>query len=369
MDVNALPWVFNGPLWVQMYLSRMEDVFSSPKVLALRDEVLASRHVAITAHRSPDGDAVGSSLALQHLLCSLGVKSTVVLPDAYAAFLHWMPGHEGVVLHEQEPERSEQIIHESEVVFCLDFNALSRAGHMAGILEAACASSTRVVMVDHHQEPEAFADLMCSDPQAGSTAELVYRLMCAWGEEHRLTQEMASCLYCGLMTDTGSFRFPSVTPGTHRMAASLLATGMDHSRVHSLVYDTNRLDQVQLTAFALSQKLRVYGPHRTAVISLSLDELARFNAQKGDTEGLVNRALSIEGVNLAVFVKEDVGRVKMSFRSRGAFSVRDVAAEHFHGGGHHNAAGGACEGESLDDVLARLDSLIPQWSHLLQYDD
>ncbi|MDA0728352.1 MAG: DHH family phosphoesterase [Bacteroidetes bacterium] len=347
----------------------MEDVFSSPKVLALRDEVLAASHVAITAHRSPDGDAVGSALALRHLLSGLGVKSTVVLPDAYAAFLHWMPGHEQVVLHEQEPVRSEHIIQNSEVVFCLDFNALSRAGHMAGILEAACASATLVVMVDHHQEPETFADLMCSDPRAGSTAELVFRLMCAWGEEQRMTQEMASCLYCGLITDTGSFRFPSVTPATHRMAASLLATGMDHSRVHSLVYDTNRLDQVQLTAYALSQKLQVFAPHRTAVISLSLEELERFNAQKGDTEGLVNRALSIEGVNLAVFVKEDVGRVKMSFRSRGSFSVRDVAAEHFHGGGHHNAAGGACEGESLGEVLSRLESLIPEWSHRLQYDD
>lgn len=354
---------------LQMYLASMEDVFRQPQVVALRDRVRASKRVVLTAHRSPDGDAVGSCLALRHLLAGMGVASDVVLPDAYPAFLHWMPGHDEIVLHEDNPHGAERLVDQADVVFCLDFNAVSRAGGLSESLQRACEGDAYVVMIDHHQEPEAFADLVLSDPAAGSTAELVHRLMHAWGQSKVLTSDMAACLYCGLVTDTGSFRFPSVGPHTHLMAAELLATGMDHSRIHSLVYDTNRLEQVQLTAYALSEKLRVHVAHRAAILSLSLDELARYQAQKGDTEGLVNRALSIQGVNLAVFVKEDVGRVKLSFRSRGSFSVRDVAATHFHGGGHHNAAGGACEGETLEEVVQRLEALLPTWSSQLQYDD
>lgn len=355
---------------VQMYLAGMEDVFGTVGVAELKVRVQASTRVAITSHRSPDGDAVGSSLALQHLLKAMGVASSVVLPDAYASFLHWMPGHEEILLHEANPGASEQILQQAEVLFCLDFNATSRAGGLTTAVQNACESpTTYVVMVDHHQEPEAFADLTLSDVGSGSTCELIYRLMQAWNEESRLEEKMASCLYCGLITDTGSFRFASVQPSSHDMASALLATGMDHSRIHSLVYDACRLEQVQLTAFALSQKLQVFPEHRSAIIGLSLDELKRYDAQKGDTEGLVNRALAIEGINFAAFVKEDVGRVKLSLRSRGGFSVRDVAAEHFNGGGHHNAAGGACEGESLESVMQRLVALIPTWSDDLQYDD
>jgi len=355
---------------VQMYLARMEDVFAQEEVLQLKARVRKNRGVVITSHRSPDGDAIGSSLALQHLLCGMGVDATVVMPDAYAKFLHWMPGHAGVVFHDTHPESANAWVSQADVLFCLDYNAPSRAGGLAeAVSQASSRAESFVVMVDHHQEPDPFADLMLSDPTSGSTCELIYRLMGAWEETSLLTADMASCLYCGLITDTGSFRFASVQPSSHRMAAALLETGMDQSRIHSLVYDACRLDQVQLTAYALSQKLQVFPEHRSAIISLNQEELQRYNAQKGDTEGLVNRALAIEGINFAAFIKEDVDRVKLSLRSRGTFSVRDVAAAHFHGGGHHNAAGGACEGESLDSVVSRLVSLIPSWSDDLQYDD
>lgn len=355
---------------VQMYLAFMEDVFDREEVRQLKATVLQASNVVITSHRSPDGDAVGSSLALHHVLRQLGVSSEVVMPDPFAKFLHWLPGQEGVVIHEQDNARTVQLLKAADVLFCLDYNAPSRAGDMADLIrEASESPDVHVVMVDHHQQPEPFANLMLSDPTSGSTAELVYRLMKTWGCEAQLNQDVAACLYCGLITDTGSFRFPSVQSSTHDMASALLATGMDHSRVHALVYDACRLEQVQLTAFALSQKLQVFPAHRSAIISLSLEELTRYHAEKGDTEGLVNRALAIEGINFAAFVKEDVGRVKLSLRSRGSFSVRDVAAEHFHGGGHHNAAGGACEDETLDEVVARLVSLIPTWSSQLQYDD
>ena len=355
---------------VQMYLARMEDVFAREVVLQLKAQVKDAGSVVITSHRSPDGDAIGSSLALQHLLKGMGVVSTVVMPDAYAKFLHWMPGHAGVMFHDSEPDRAHALVAQAEVLFCLDYNAPSRAGGLAAAVEEASGRpESLVVMVDHHQEPDPFADVMLSDPTSGSTCELIYRLMEAWEASSLLTADMASCLYCGLITDTGSFRFASVQPSSHHMAAALLQTGMDHSRIHSLVYDACRLEQVQLTAYALSQKLQVFPQHRSAIISLSQEELQRYNAQKGDTEGLVNRALAIEGINFAAFIKEDVDRVKLSLRSRGTFSVRDVAAAHFNGGGHHNAAGGACEGESLDSVVSRMVDLIPSWSDDLQYDD
>ena len=355
---------------VQMYLALMEDVFANDEVMELKAQVASASSVVITSHRSPDGDAVGSSLALQHMLQFMGVHSEVVMPDAYAKFLHWMPGQGAIRFHDAEPEAVDNVVAGADVLFCLDYNAPSRAGGLAPAIEAACASDgTTVVMIDHHQEPEAFADIALSDPTTGSTCELIYRLLCAWGMEEALNPDFASCLYCGLITDTGSFRFASVQPSSHDMASALLATGMDHSRIHSLVYDACRLDQVQLTAYAISQKLQVFPEHRSAIISLSLAELERYNAQKGDTEGLVNRALAIEGINFAAFIKEDVGRIKMSLRSRGTFSVRDVAAEHFNGGGHHNAAGGACEGVSLESVVDRMVALIPTWSKDLQYDD
>ena len=352
---------------LQMYLSTMEDVFKQESVTELKGRVQRAKQVVITAHRSPDGDAIGSSLALQHLLSCLDVSSQVVMPDGYPDFLTWLPGQECVRFHDGDPEGCDAALLGADVVFCLDYNAPSRAGGLGpAVATAASQKGTYVVVIDHHQQPEEFADLLLSDPSTGSTAELIYRLTSAWGMADDIHADMASCLYCGLITDTGSFRFPSVTPQTHAMAAHLLGTGMDHSKIHSLIYDACRLDQIRLTSYALGQKLQVFPEYNSAIVSLSLEELERFNAQKGDTEGLVNRALSIEGIRFAVFVKEDVDRVKMSLRSTGSFSVRDVAAAHFNGGGHHNAAGGACPGESLDSVMSRLIGLLPSYAAQLQ---
>ena len=352
---------------LQMYLSTMEDVFKQDLVAELKGRVQRAERVVITAHRSPDGDAIGSSLALQHLLAYMEVSSQVVMPDGYPDFLNWLPGQENVQFHDADPEGCEATLMGADVVFCLDYNAPSRAGDLGPtVANAASQAGTYVVVVDHHQQPEDFANLLLSDPSTGSTAELIYRLTLAWDMADDLHADMASCLYCGLITDTGSFRFPSVTPQTHAMAGHLLGTGMDHSKVHSLIYDACRLDQIRLTSYALGQKLQVFPEYKSAIVSLSLEELERFNAQKGDTEGLVNRALSIEGIRFAVFVKEDVDRVKMSLRSTGSFSVRDVAATHFNGGGHHNAAGGACPGESLDSVVSRLIELLPSYASQLQ---
>lgn len=317
--------------------------------------------VVITAHRSPDGDALGSALGLRSHLANVGfTRVKVVLPDGFPAFYRWMPGADDVVLFDKAPMEAQALLAEAAFVFCLDFNALSRLGsEMAAAVEAVEAP---VVMIDHHMHPTGFATWNFDDSSCGSTAELVFRWIEAAGQTSSLTPATASCLYTGVMTDTGSFRFPSVSPATHRMVATLLETGMSHADIHAAVYDSNRLDRLRLMGYALSEKLEVYPEHACAMIVLTLDELNRYHAQSGDTEGLVNQALSIEGVNCAVFVREAKhDRVKLSLRSRGTFSVREVAEVHFNGGGHHNAAGGAVDGTTAAEVAAAWRELIPHY--------
>ena len=350
---------------LQMYLSTMEDVFKQDLVAELKGRVQRAERVVITAHRSPDGDAIGSSLALQHLLACMDVSSQVVMPDGYPDFLNWLPGQEHVQFHDADPEGCEATLLGADVVFCLDYNAPSRAGDSD--LGGECGFSSRDLRGRRRSPPAAgrlrgFAVVRPVDRQHGGI-DIPPDVGGDMADD--LNADMASCLYCGLITDTGSSDFLG-HPADPRMAGHLLGTGMDHSKVHSLIYDACRLDQIRLTSYALGQKLQVFPEYNSAVVSLSLEELERFNAQKGDTEGLVNRALSIEGIRFAVFVKEDVDRVKMSLRSTGSFSVRDVAAAHFNGGGHHNAAGGACPGESLDSVVSRLIELLPSYASQLQ---
>lgn len=317
--------------------------------------------MVITAHRSPDGDALGSALGLKSHLESIGFQHVkVVLPDGFPAFYNWMPGAADVVLFDQSQPDAEAILSGAEFVFCLDYNALNRLGRD---MEAAVASvQAPIAMIDHHMHPSGFATWNFSDATCGSTAELIYRWIQAAGESSFLTSATATCLYTGVMTDTGSFRFPSVTPATHRMVAHLLETGMSHADIHAAVYDSNRLDRLRLTGYALSEKLEVDTANGCAMIVLTLEELNRYHAQSGDTEGLVNQALSVEGVNCAVFIREAKhDRVKLSLRSRGSFSVREVAERHFNGGGHHNAAGGALDGVNAEEVAEIWRVLIPKY--------
>ena len=339
------------------------DVFASNSAIELRERLNGASNIVLTGHRSPDGDAVGSCLALWNHLKEAGISSTVVMPDEFPGFLNWMPGQEEIVLHSENPNQAETLLQSADVLFILDYNAPSRVGQME---DALAASPAFKIMVDHHQQPVDFVDLMYSDVKSCSTAEMVYRLIERWGEEDRLSANSASCLYCGIMTDSGSFRFPSVTPRTHRIAAALCETGIDHSSIHSKIYDNNREGQLKLVGYALTEKLQVFPKYKAAIISLSAEELDRYGYVKGDTEGLVNTALSVEGVNFAAFVHESSDRVKISFRSVGEFSVRDFSANHFGGGGHHNAAGGASF-DSLDEVVGKIISLLPEYAEALDY--
>lgn len=314
------------------------------------------RKVVITAHRAPDGDAVGSALGLYHYLMAERHEAVVVLPDRYPHFLHWMPAHGSVLLFEDQKERCTELLLRAEVLFCLDYNDTSRAGDMGPVIDE--ASGTKV-MIDHHRDPAPFADYAISDITSCSTAQLIYRFISMLGGEARISAETADCLYTGIMTDSGSFRFSSTTPETHRITANLLERGARGSRIHELVYDQNSYSKTQLWGYALSN-LELICDGGVGLIGLTRSELQKFNYRDGDTEGLVNQPLSIMGVNMSVFVRESRDMVKLSFRSKGDLAVNDLAREHFGGGGHLNAAGGASN-LSVEETLKKLKELIPQY--------
>lgn len=329
--------------------------------------IQGAQRIVVTAHKSPDGDAVGSSLALQHFLAALGKEVCTVLPDGFADFLKWMEGSADIVFFDSQEEEALRLIEEADLVFCLDYNVLHRTGKgMSAALEARIGK-VPFVLIDHHQDPDDFPDVLVSDTSSCSTAQLVFRLIDAMGYRSAINLPMAACIYCGLVTDSGSFRFPAVTAETHEIAAHLLSIGLDHADIHRKVYDTNLLDRLRLVGYALSEKLVVLPEYKTAYISLSQEELKRFNYRPGDTEGLVNQALSIDGVNFAAFIREGSNEVKVSLRSQGPFRVNEFSAAHFNGGGHRNAAGGAVS-IGLEEALERFIQALPGYKNELNYD-
>jgi len=321
-----------------------------------------SDRILVVTHTNPDGDAIGSSLAMFHYLQALGKKASVVVPNKYPAFISWLPGDEHVIVCEENHKAAAQAFGDAQLVFCLDFNAIRRSGSLQELIAASPAPR---VMIDHHPEPvvEDFT-YMYGTTVTSSTAELIYDFIMEAGHGNLISKEIATSLFVGIMTDTGSFSFACNRPETFQATAGLLKTGIDAEYIHRKVYDTFSEDRLRLLGFSLSEKLVVLGEYATAYISLSMNELKRFNFQVGDTEGIVNYALSIRGIAMAVLLTERKGRIRLSFRSKGNFSVNDLAREHFQGGGHLNAAGGDAY-DSLDNTIARLLGILPQYRDAL----
>ncbi|MCT4582949.1 MAG: DHH family phosphoesterase [Flavobacteriales bacterium] len=305
------------------------------------------QQIIITSHRSPDGDAIGSSLALYHYLVKKGHDVQVVVPDAFPDFIAWLPGTDRILVYDDQKDKVETAIANATIVFCLDYNDLSRIGELATVVEQ---SNAYKAMIDHHLNPSDFCDWMHSDTASCSTAQMVYEFIENQGDLELIDPSIAENIYCGIVTDSGSFRFPSVQAKTHLIAADLINRGLMHASVHERLFDTNTLNRLHLLGFSLNEKLRVMEDVPVALIDLSLEEAQRFDVQKGDTEGLVNFALSVEGVQMAAFIREDTEKVKMSFRSKGDVPVNEFSNTYFNGGGHKNAAGGMCK-ESLAKTL------------------
>lgn len=317
----------------------------------------APKKIAIIPHRSPDGDAMGSTLAMYHFLRKLGHDPVVVSPNEFPDFLAWLPGSESVLVFEKNKEFVSQVLESAELVFTLDFNALHRTGEMEHTL-----ARLRVpfVMIDHHQSPTDYARYVYSDTSFCSTCEMVYNFIGGLNRRELLDITIATCIYTGIMTDSGSFRFPSVTSTTHRIVADLIDIGIENGRIHSEVYDSNSYESRQLLGKALVNLVMLPG-EKISYISLTQDELDQYHYVKGDTEGIVNYGLSIKGVVFtAIFIEnKEEGIIKISFRSKGDFDVNLFAREHFNGGGHRNAAGGKSFG-TLEETVHRFKGLTSQ---------
>jgi len=327
-------------------------------IKALKELLSSPKKIAIIPHKNPDGDAIGSTLALWHYLKGKGHTVAVVAPNDSPKFLKWMPGAQEILNFEKENSESKKCLEEAEVIFTLDFNHLGRVGQMTEHLEQATAT---FVMVDHHQQPSDYAAIMYSDVNMSSTCEMVYELISYLGDLDTITPEMANCIYTGIMTDTGSFKFKATTSNTHRVIAELMDKGAENTEIHHRIYDTNSPSRLHLLGCALNNMviLEEYG---TAYITLSQEELDRFKYQKGDTEGFVNYGLTLEGISFAVIFIEnkEEGILKISFRSVGDFSVNDFARKHFEGGGHTNAAGGKSD-KNITDTITYFTSLLPTY--------
>ncbi len=314
--------------------------------------------VLITTHYNPDGDAIGSSLALYHFLISQGISAKVLIPNELPSFLMWMPGIEQTVIYTENPELGKDLIASADLIFCMDYNALNRVKLFTDELRA--ANATRII-IDHHIEPENEFDLIFSVTAVSSTAELLYQVIDEAGFASGITKEMAECFFVGIMTDTGSFSFACNRPQTFEIAAKLIYTGLNVERVHRMVYDTYSESRMRLLGQCLGSNLKVLPEYATAYIWLTREDLEKYDYQQGDTEGVVNYALSIQNVAVAVLFTERGDRIRVSMRSKGEFSVNEFARAHFNGGGHRNAAGGDIL-KTMPEALSWFESLLPAYS-------
>ncbi len=335
---------------------------------ALKAYLETPRNIVIIGHKNPDGDAVGSTLGLKHYLDLKGHTAQVLMPNEFPDFLHWIPGVETVYRFDRQNNQCVKALRKSEIIFLLDFNALHRVGDdMKNTLEK---YENDFALIDHHQQPDEF-EYMYSDTEICSTCQMVYSFIEMMGDVDLIDKNIATCLYTGIMTDTGSFRFRSTTSKTHRIIADLIDRGAENDRIHSNVYDANSYSRLQLLGQSLSN-LKVLPEFKTAFITLSQEEKNKFNYEKGDTEGVVNYALSLKGIVFAVIFIEDIeqGIIKISFRSKGSFSVNKFARSYFNGGGHDNAAGGRST-ISMEDTVEKFKSLLPNYKEelLVSYEE
>lgn len=322
----------------------------------------SSKKIVIVTHKNPDGDAIGSSLALFHYLTKLNHLVTVVTPNDYPSFLKWVPGEDLILKFDLQNDQSSKAIKQADIIFTLDFNAFHRAGDMEQILNT---SSALKIMIDHHQQPDGYAKYTYSDVSMSSTCEMIYNFIEMLDDCNLIDSNIATAIYLGIMTDTGSFRFNSTTSRTHQVIANLIDKGADNTFIHNQVYDTNSYNRLQLLGCALSN-LKILPEFRAAYITLTQDELQNFDYKKGDTEGFVNYALSLENVVLAAIFIEDLqqGIIKISLRSKGDFSVNLMSRHHFNGGGHTNAAGGKSD-LNISETVEKFISILPQYKAAL----
>jgi len=325
----------------------------------LRKVLTAPLRVVLLSHVNPDGDAIGSMLGLYHFLKKRGCTVNMAVPNEIPQFLTWMKGAEQIFDFRGQRQQVEDEFEKADLVFCLDFNDPDR---LAGIKDIFEKTDVLKILIDHHPNPADFTDHQISVPSASSTAELIHRFIVDLDGEESIDLAIAEGLFVGIMTDTGCFSFNSSEPGTYQVVSGLLMAGIDKDRIYSLVYDNYTEERMRMLGYSLREKMVVLPEHRTAYIYLNRAELEQFKHLSGDTEGFVNYPFSIKDIRVTALFLEKKNHVKISFRSKGNFSINHLARNHFKGGGHHNAAGGE-SGDSLEDTLKKFESLIAEYSH------
>ncbi len=335
-----------------------ESVQQVCKLLEKREKIV------ITCHVSPDGDAIGSALGLYHFLDKLGKEVNVVVPDMLPRNLLFLRGSKETVVYTRYPEFAEKLMAEAEIIFCLDFNVLARIDRLQ---KAVDSSAAKKVLVDHHLHPGKFCDVVISHPEIASTSELVFRLICQMGMFDRITLHSAEAIYTGMMTDTGNFTYNSNSPEIYYIIAELVKLGINKDRIYAMVYNNNTADKIRLNGYAVNEKMELFPEYKAALITLTRNELNRYNYHKGDSDGLVNVPLGIEGIRFVIFLREERDFIKVSMRSKGFYPTNKVAAEQFGGGGHLNASGGEFHG-TMDEARELVQKILPLYNKYMVKD-
>ncbi len=323
-----------------------------------------NKKIVITAHTNPDGDAIGASLAMYHYLVKLGNIVNMIVPNKFPDFYKWLPYSGKIIIYEKQAKLSQKLLKEADLIFAMDYNAINRLGALAEIV---ATTSAKRILIDHHIDPETEKFDYChSTVNTSSTGELVYDFITKIGDEDLIDKNIAEAIYTCIVTDTGSFSFSCNRPETYIITSKLISLGVNAEKIHKLIYDTYSENRLRLLGYSISNRMVVWDELRTALIYLTKNDLKKYNYQVGDTEGVVNYPLSMEKVNMSVLITERDNKLRLSFRSKGDFSVNDLARAHFNGGGHRNAAGGKTS-EKMDELINRLKTVMESYKEQLNY--
>lgn len=337
----------------------IKNIFQETHIEQLKEIIADGNLFVLTCHTGPDGDALGSTLGFANYLTTLGKEAIVIVPDAYPDFLAWLPGAQEVIRFDKHCEKAELMIAMADVIFAMDYNALSRVDDMGPMI---ANSKAKKVLVDHHLQPDSFCDLSFSFPQLSSTCEVVFRLIVAMEGYELLSKAACECIYTGMMTDTGCFSYGPCTQEVYLIISMLMQKEINKDRIYNKVFNNYSEGRLRLMGYVLYEKMRVFPEYHAALITLSREEMARFNFNKGDSEGLVNIPLQMKGVHFSAFLREDTEKelIRVSLRSQGTFPCNKFAAQYFGGGGHLNASGGQHDG-TLQEAIEIFEKALEEF--------
>ncbi len=332
----------------------MEDIENLKYLLSIPKDII------ITTHRNPDGDAIGSSLALYHLLVQDGHTVHIITPSEYPSNFEWMNGIDKILIYDIDTEMSNILMNNASIIFALDFNSLDRIDKLGEHMQQLNA---KFVMIDHHLYPEPFADFVLSDTSASSTCELVYEFIGMLGKRRNMNLDIATSIYTGISTDTGSFRY-STSPRVFAIVGELVAMGINDVEIQNNIYNSLSYKQLSLIGHALNNRIELMPEHKAGIIYLTKKDFEDYTIQRGDTEGIVNYLLLLKDLKVAVFITEQPNIIKLSLRSKGDFSVQEICRKYFNGGGHKNASGGYSH-KNLKATVQQVKEILEEYKYIL----